>query len=131
MGLTEELIGEHKWLVETLNKAKGQGVSSPEGQATLNEAKSGLLGHLKKEDISLYPKMHKAAETDTNLKRTLDMFAKDMDGISAAALAFFAKYEGGGDGSTFALDFGKLMAALGGRVRKEESILYKEFDKLA
>jgi hypothetical protein len=130
MGLTAELIGEHKWLVETLNNAKKQGLSSPEGLNTLKEAKAGLLGHLKKEDEQLYPKMNKAAETDEALKRTLNTFAKDMDGVSKAAMDFFEKYNNGGSGVMFSVDFGKLLGALAGRVRKEENILYKEFDKL-
>ena len=79
-------------------------------------AKSGLLAHLKKEDTQLYPVLNEAAESDANLKRTLDMLAKDMEGISKAALEFFEKYSEGGSGLEFTKDFGHLYATISLRI---------------
>ena len=64
------------------------------------------------------------------LQRTLRLFAKDMDSVSASALQFFAKYMQGGSNIEFAKDFRLLVAALTTRVRKEESSLYQEYEKL-
>lgn len=131
MSLTNELISEHGLLVASLNKAKTLGINKPEGLNELKAAKELLLAHLRKEDDRLYPDLNKAAEKDANIKRILDLFAKDMGEIAKAALAFFAKHETGANSASFAADFGGLMSALGNRVRKEETILYKEYDKLS
>jgi hypothetical protein len=129
--LVEELKSDHKVIAATLNKVSGLGISSPEGQKTLLAAKSGLLAHLKKEDGHLYPVLKNAANVDTELKRMLDTFAKDMVVVSMSALEFFDKYARGGDGLTFARDFGRLYATLSQRISREENVLYKKFDEIA
>jgi hypothetical protein len=86
---------------------------------------------LKKEDEQLYPKLNKEALSNADLKRTLDLFAKDMDKISQDALNFFKKYEGGGSGIEFAKDFGSLVATLNQRIQKEEKIIYAKFKEIA
>ena len=128
--LIDELKQDHVVLVETLNKIKSLGIASEEGQKTLLAAKGALLAHLAKEDKELYPTLNKAAETDADLKSTLDFYAKDMDKISKEALAFFGKYAGGGSGMEFAKDLGKLFGDLGARVRKEESTIYNKYNEL-
>ncbi len=128
--LVDELKKEHTVIVDALNQVKKLGFTSEEGQKTLFAAKSGLLAHLKKEDEQLYPILHNAAESNTDLKQTLNIFAKDMDEISKAALGFFEKYSSGGAGLEFAKDFGKLFAVLANRITKEEQTLYKKFDEL-
>ncbi len=128
--LVEELKKEHSVIVETLNKVKSLGITSEEGQNTLLAAKSGLLAHLRKEDEQLYPVLKKAAETDSNLNRTLDIFARDMEEVSKAVSEFFAKYSTGGSGIEFAEDLGELFAILSSRISKEENILYQKYDEL-
>ena len=128
--LIDELKQDHVVLVETLNKIKSLGIASEEGQKTLLAAKGALLAHLAKEDKELYPTLNKAAETDADLKSTLDFYAKDMDKISKGALTFFEKYAGGGSGMEFAKDLGKLFGDLGARVRKEESTIYIKYNEL-
>ncbi len=128
--LVDELKKEHTIIVDALNQVKKLGFTSEEGQKTLFAAKNGLLAHLKKEDDQLYPVLHKAAENNDALQQTLNIFAKDMEGISKAALEFFDKYSTGGAGLEFAKDFGKLIAVLANRIGKEEQTLYKKFDAL-
>ena len=122
--LVEELKSDHAVIAETLNKVKNLGITSEEGQNILLAAKNGLLAHLRKEDEQLYPVLNNAAESNAALKQTLDMFAKDMEVISKAALDFFDKYSTGGSGVEFAKDFGRLFATLSQRISKEENILY-------
>ncbi len=128
--LVEELKNEHTVIAETLKKVKILGVTSEEGRKTLIAAKGGLLAHLKKEDEQLYPILNKAAESDPNLKRTLDWFAKDMNEISKAALDFIDKYSTASSGMEFAKDFGRLSATLSTRIRKEENLIYVKYDEL-
>ncbi len=128
--LVDELKRDHSVIAETLNKVSSLGVTSKEGQNTLLAAKSSLLAHLKKEDEELYPVLNNAAESDATLKQTLDVFAKDMTGISKAALDFFEKYSTGGSGIEFAKDFGRLFGKLSQRISQEENILYKKHDEI-
>ena len=128
--LIDELEADHKVISDTLGKVKTLGIASEEGQKTLLAAKTGLLAHLAKEDRELYPVLTKAAASDPSLQRTLDMYAKDMDEISGAALAFFDKYASGGSGLDFAKDFGRLVGSMTQRIRKEESTLYKKFNEI-
>ena len=128
--LAEELKKEHAVIAEMLNKVKQNGITSQEGQTTLLAAKKGLVAHLKKEDDQLYAYLNKKAESDAGLKRTLDMFVSDMEGITKAAMEFFDKYAKGGSGLEFAKDFGRLYAVLSQRIYKEENIVYKKYDEL-
>jgi len=128
--LVEALKKEHVLIKETLNRARKLGISSSEGQNILLSAKDSLLAHLEKEDKQLYSVLNEAAESDTDLKQTLEWFANDMDEISKAALDFFSKYSKGGSGIEFAEDFGKLFATLTLRISKEENIIYQKYDEL-
>ena len=118
--LVEELRKDHVVIAENLNKVKSLGFTSEEGQNALLAAKNGLLAHLNEN----------AAESDADLKRTLDTFAEDMNKISKAALEFFDKYSTGSSGIEFARDFGRLFATLSQRIRREESVLYQRYDEL-
>src|SRR5688572_12625716 len=129
--LVDELMKEHSLIVELLTEVSNLGITTKEGQNKLNSAKDKLLAHLKKEDEQLYPALNKAGEADPKLKGYINTFAKDMEGISKAAVGFFAKYEQGGSGDEFVRDFGEIVATLKMRIRKEENFLYKEYDKLA
>jgi len=128
--LVEDLKKEHAAIVSVLDQVEKLGISSAQSQKMLMDAKQGLLAHLKKEDENLYPALQRAAVKDPSLKRTLDMFAADMEGISKAAMDFFAKYAKGGSGIEFGKDLGRLFTTLKGRISKEENIVYKEYEKL-
>lgn len=128
--LVERLKKEHVVIVDVLNKTKEVGVGSKEGQDKLRSARTALLAHLKTEDEQLYPALKKEAEKNDSLKRTLDLFAREMETISKEALSFVDKYSNGGSGLEFARDFGRLYMNLSQRIRKEESTLYPEYDKL-
>ncbi len=128
--LIDELRAEHALVAKLLGEARDAGINTPAGLATLVKAKSALLGHLKKEDVQLYPPLREAAKSNQRLSWLLNTYAKDMEGVTSAALAFFAKYEKGGEGVEFSKDFGSLFAQLKLRIGKEESELYKEYDKL-
>ncbi len=129
--LVDELIREHQSIVAQLNEIKLLGVTSDEGQKKLALAKAGLLAHLEKEDHQLYPTLKREAKTSPELKRTLELFAKDMDKISNDALKFFKKYENGGSGIEFAKEFGLLLAILSQRIHKEENIIYAKYNSVA
>ena len=128
--LVDKLKKEHKILVEALDSMTALGVTSKDGQEKLYSAKEALLAHLSLEDKDLYPVLRRAADSDDAVKRTLEVFAKDMEEISNTALSFFAKYAQGGDSLEFAKELGRLMGALKNRIGREEDVLYAQYDKL-
>lgn len=128
--LIEQLKSEHAAIVSVLGQVKELGIGSKDGRAKLLAAKASFLAHLRKEDAELYPVLRKAAESNPRLKQTLDTFAKDMDQVSKDTLQFFEKYSREGADNDFAKDFGTLFATLGARTRREENIIYQEYDKL-
>lgn len=128
--LIGKLKTEHEKIIDALTQAREAGFSSQECFERLREVKLALLTHLAEEDAHLYPTLFDAAQTDVGLKSTLGIFAQDMQEVSRQVLGFFEKYEDGGSGVEFASDFGRLYALLDQRIRKEEEILYPEYDKL-
>ena len=128
--LVKALKAEHANIGKILTKVREQGIDSEEGRKALMAAKTGLLAHLKREDEHLYPTLLDAAADDPILQDALDFFHEDIKGVATAALAFFEKYEAGKSGKAFSADFSEFASALTQRIQKEESVIYKMFDKL-
>ena len=130
--LIDELKNDHVAIGSLLNRLKDPGVTNVEAHKILLTAQSSLLAHLKKEDSQLYPVLNQAAKQDAALKRTVDFYAKDMEEITGKAVEFFQKYSRPDSriDLEFAKAFGNLFATISGRLRREETTLYKEFEKL-
>jgi iron-sulfur cluster repair protein YtfE (RIC family) len=131
--LIEELKREHAEIARLLDTVKSPKISNAEAHKILLSAKNTLISHLRKEDTQLYPLLNKAAESNTSLKRTVDFYARDMDEITAKAIAFFDKYskDDAPIDLEFAKAFGNLFATISRRLRSEESTLYLEYEKLS
>lgn len=129
--LIEELKKEHIEILDALSRVKDFGITTKEGHKKLLFSKINLLKNLNTEDEQLYPVLRKAAENDEILKKKLNIFAKDMEKISKQAIQFFEKYSTGGSGPEFAKEFGILYATIEMRIKKEEEILFKEYEKLS
>ncbi len=127
--LIEELKKEHAALIQALGNVMEVGIGNSKGQQILYTMQHKLLAHLKKEDEELYPVLKKEAECNADVEKTLELFASEMEIVSQAALQFFEQYTSGG-GVDFAKDFGKLSAALGARIRREENILFEAYTKI-
>jgi len=130
--LIEELKRDHAAIESMLAKAKNSNISHKEAQKILIAARASLLAHLKKEDAQLYPLLNRAAQSDKALKQSVDFYAKDMAEITDYAIGFFDRYSAV-DADTdmeFARAFGKLYSTISIRLRSEENILYKEYEKL-
>ena len=129
--LITRLTKDHLAIVAALDLVKDAGIGSNEGKQKLFAAKSHLIAHLRSEDDELYPVLKRAGEFDVNLKRTIEIFAKDMEIVSSLALGFFDKYSQGSSGIDLARDYGKLYTILKTRIRKEEDILYQAYTQVA
>ena len=127
--LVRELKSEHSQLLQIFNEVKNVGLQSVAGKDKLVSAKDIFINHLNKEDESLYPVLEEKAKGDSKLMSLLETFAKDMSEITKHTLDFFEKYKGDGFGAGFENDFTELYGEISGRIRKEESILYEEYEK--
>ena len=128
--LVDELKDDHKVIVSYLESARNCYGTNPDlARQKLFLAKETLLKHLKKEDEVLYPALNKEGQKNSQLKNYLDVFAKDMEKISALAIKFFEKYKDR-ISPDFSDDFATISFELKQRIGKEERVLYKEFDKI-
>ncbi|MBA1147613.1 hemerythrin domain-containing protein [Ectothiorhodospiraceae bacterium WFHF3C12] len=123
--LVNTLKNEHRAIQNLLQGASQAGVTTADGRAKLKKAKALLIGHLEKEDRQLYPVLLNSG--DAGLAGS---FAEEMQAISRQVVAFFEKYENGGDDFQFAVDFGKVLGLLNNRIRREEASLYRRYEAL-
>ena len=122
---------EHLHISDLLLKVRELGVQSQEGKDLVLSAKKMLLAHLNKEDRFLYPVLRAAAEQDDNLKKELTDYALDMDKTTADVMTFFMLYESGENtAENFKTDCDKIITALTKRITKEETVLYKAYEKI-
>lgn len=130
--LIDELKRDHVEIETMLAKVRDNGITSNEAHKILIAARSKLLAHLKKEDIQLYPVLNKEAVNDVTLKRSVEFYAKDMDQITADAVAFFDKYSPADApiDIEFAKAFGRLYSTISRRLRSEEGTLYQAYEKV-
>lgn len=130
MDIITRLKQEHLDLVKALTEVKQKGIGTAEGKQKLFATKAGLLAHLEHEDKELYAILYKAAETNSELKKTLFDFADDMKKIGAEVMVFFDKYSEGSGGMEFAAGFGRVVGLLQQRILREEKKLFPAFENL-
>jgi len=140
--LVEQLKAEHVQLKQILKKAGDFSKPAVERIGFLSEVKKGLLAHLGKEDRELYPVLSGVAQHNQEVRRILEVFAKDMEEIAPQVLTFFEKYEDVqwvsekmrtdiAFPAEFGQDLERLVVLLGLRIGREEATLYPTYDRVA
>jgi len=122
---------EHVAVLKALAEIPVLGLESDAGQAKLRSLEACLLAHIKSESENLYPVLNRAAQSDPELKRKLDLFSGDMDKITTQAFDFFAKMKNNPYAPDRAVSFKLMTALLKNRISSEESVLIGEYEKLA
>ena len=128
--LIQTLKAEHRNIGSILGRVQELGIHTEAGRKALLSAKTGLLAHLEREDERLYPPLMEAAEDDEIIRDALEFFTDNIADLAKAALAFFDKYETSDHQAEFAADFDGLVGALTKRIQKEESVIYRMYDRL-
>jgi hypothetical protein len=128
--LTSTLRLQHLFVSNLLEAAQWIGVEQLDAQRKLRAARIHLLAHFKLEDTLLYPVLFEAAETNADLKHTLEFLAKDMAGVSKEVMSFFDQCHIGGMHHHTTQDLGTILFLVQTRIRREEDTLFAEFDKL-
>ncbi len=129
--LIDQLIKEHSQIFDELTEANRLGIITKEGQSKLFSAKADLLVHLKNEDEHLYPILKKEAENNKNLESILNSFSSEMEDISKSVMEFIDKYSNGVLDSKYVESFDSIFATLSARMKKEESIIFAEYEKIS
>ena len=127
----EKLTEEHNTIIRILEKVKSLGIRNKEGRVFLTKLKKCFTDHLKNEDENFYPVLYQYANSNSSKKEILNMFIKEMLEISDEVFAFFNNYEKETKYPNIEEDFEKIYVALMIRVRREEKILFKEYEKHA
>lgn len=125
----EELIQIVGRLTPLLNGDCGQ--RAKELRQGLNDLAGGLNIHLAMEDTVMYPRLLKAS--DPTVVKTAQAFIDEMSGLKAAFGAYSKKWTQtaiAADGAGFAAETRAVFAALGERVKKENSQLYPLVDRM-
>ena len=119
----EEIKKEHTVIIDNLMNMKKLNIHTKEGQLGLLSAKNDILTHIKNEDENFYPVLKKTAETNSELRETLNAFDKDMTVISKYTLDFFESiFTEKGIDLELALE--KFVEVHTTRIKREEAILY-------
>ena len=128
--LIEEFRKEHSEILAMLNEIKELGILTHKGQEKLMSVKSCLIGHFNEEDEKFYPVLYKAAEQNKKLKELLELLANGLQTLSIGVTEFFDKYNRGILDTMFEKEFENLFVALCKRMRQEEDVLYKEYERM-
>ncbi|MGR3294330.1 MAG: hemerythrin domain-containing protein [Candidatus Scalindua sp.] len=128
--LIDQLMKEHSKIFAELNESNDLSIITKEGQNKLFSTKADLFEHLKNEDEHLYPVLRKEAENNKHLESILNSFSSEMENISESAMKFFEKYTDRVIDSNYVESFETIFATLSERMKKEESILFTEYEKI-
>ena len=129
--LVDELKTEHKALFQLLDQVAELGIDSPAGRERLMAAKDLFLSHLRKEDEQLHAVMAEEEKRDPELRETMSLMKFNLRDVTQWVEEFFAKYSGDGKTDTFPEDFELINVLLRNRMRREEKVLFREFDKIS
>jgi len=129
--IVTELKLEHAELRNVLEQVRSHGIGSQAGREALHAARQLFVDHIRHEDESFYPGFREMTGGDMASGAIADKFAGEMGELGKKILDFFDKYKNGGSGMEFAMDFGRMHAALNSRWHKEEAFLYARYEELA
>ena len=127
---TDELRHENYEILQILNKAKRLSMRTLQGRRAIFDHKRKILEHLLKEDTSVHKLLQDSVTSHPDLKQSLDMFKRDIEGITGFVKNFFIKYDATDSSKELNDDFDILFSKIIHRIEKEENIFYEEFDEL-
>jgi iron-sulfur cluster repair protein YtfE (RIC family) len=134
MPLTETLKQQHAEVLRQVDIIQAGIEKADRGliRSELEKLGTALVAHLMLEDRQLYPEIERLATESgsEHLAVVARQFASNMGRISAALLAFLAKYEKPfTDLDAFKRDWSSVLSALEGRIMSEETTLYPLYEK--
>ena len=126
--LIETLREEHGAIARLLALVRAAGANTAEGRRLLEQLREEVALHLAREERHLFRPLLAVAQP-TRLKSTLAILAGEASDLQGEAEAFFARIRAGAGELEVARGFGRLYAALGERMRREETSLFPVFER--
>jgi len=127
MTLIRELTQEHARILNSLMAMDELGIGTQEGLTALRRARQELISHMNKEEMLIYEPLRTKSASNQALRRTVQIFTQDIPSLTREVLGFFEKYEAGEADSAYADNYSAMIAQLKTRIRREETILFKEY----
>ena len=128
--LVAELKLEHKAIFQLLEEIFELGVESRAGQDKLMAAKDLFMAHLHKEDKHLHAVLSEEEKRNEEIRETMYLMNFNLKDVTKYVEIFFNKYIDGADMDEFECDFDMINVLLRNRMRREEKVLFREFEKL-
>ena len=129
--LIAELKQEHQTIVQLLNDVDSLGVESAQGRHKLMEAQDIFMNHLKKEDEQVHALLSEAEKNSPDLREIMYLMHFNLKDVSRFVIEFFEKYASTDNQEEFASDYNLIRVLLQNRIRREERVLFREFEKVA
>lgn len=130
MDLVQKLKIEHEMILAKLNELSHVNIILPEGHQKVIALKELFMSHLQEEDDAFYPRLREACQKDPKLNELVGLFEDNMQEISHFAMEFFNKYLKGAVEFEFKRDFNHLLNVFQTRIKREETLLYPEYEKI-
>lgn len=132
------LLKDHKEILAILRASRDSGSlspDSPDAQDAIDKCRALhalLLDHFDREDNIIYNSLRDAALDDSNIHELLDQFDDDLLELTVAAKEFFAKcVPDNTQRMDHVRDYGTFYILLRDRFKREENILFKEYERLS
>ncbi len=129
--LIAELKLDHEAIFRLLDEVESLGVTSDDGKKMMLAAKELFISHLEEEDNTVHAALAAAEENNPELKQIMHLMHFNLKDITKFVIDFFDKYGDGSNHEEFADDFELLMILLKNRMRREERVLFREYEKVA
>ncbi len=128
--LIAELKDEHQAIFQLLGEIDELGIESTAGREKLMAAKKLFMSHLDKEDRKVHAILDQAQTENPELRETMYLMHFNLKDVTRFVTEFFNKHADGGHQESFDGDFDLIRVLLKNRIRREERVLFREFEKI-
>ena len=128
--LIAELKQDHQAIFRLFEEIDDLGIESQAGRSKLMAAKDLFKSHLDKEDMQVHAVLADAEKTNPDLREIMHLMHFNLKDVSQFVAEFFEKYATGSDQKEFTDDFELIQVLLKNRIRREERVLFREFEKV-
>lgn len=128
-GIVTELKKEHEQIIESFKLILTRNYDPVTYRQMINDIKTLLIMHLKKEDQEIYRKLELVGETNLDVLDTLNTFTTDIKFLTERFLTFVTNLEDDFDPKKCSEQFIEIASLIDRRIDREELILFDLYEK--
>lgn len=129
MSLIDEFKTEHEQLINHFKQCIAKLDEPQSCKTSLNNIKSLLASHIKKEDHEIYKKLETIAQKNDEVRYILDTFTSDLKVLNDRIFMFIANMSDDTRPEFFSDYFQDLASLVDRRLDREETILFKLYEE--